>query len=1201
MELKSLPRKKPFLFLFLAGLLLLTNLHSGLNSNTKAQTAGRGLRIQVKKWPDQSKRWALVIGVNKYADEANLRSLNGAVNDARALKAALVNYAGFPENQVILLTTDQTEKLQPTRNNILRELGILRGNIPQDGLLLLSFSGHGMERGGQVFLAPSDTQSIVLEQTALNATTVMDMIKEASVAQVVMLLDACRNNPSGRGIKISPLTETYKRAFEFDEHNKGISAFVTLYATGMGQVSQENPDTNLGYFTEAIVEALKGEAANENGEITLKAIVDYVEEVVPKRTRRAGGQEQKPYENIYGYRAQELVIAMGTPKRLVGGANQISSDANSILKADPTELAEVVFWNSIATSKNPEKFEAYLQQYPNGRFATLAKININELKSAQSKAEVAGEKTGTTPKNNSNPRPLPESQQTARLKQEQAESDLWNSIIKNPTIPSLQDYLRQYPSGRYAVEAQTQVESLKEDIYWNSIASSKTSEPFAEYLKKYANGRFSKLAKSSFDELQEAEYWNSIANSANPEAFNEYLRRYPNGKYIKPARASFDKLTEMAYWNSIKNSRNSDAFNEYINKYPNGQFAGEAKTKLEENRLRLAKEAEVAEWNVIAGSSDAKAFEAYLRRYPNGQYTGSAKKQYEKLTELSYWKSITDSTNPDAFREYMSKYPAGQFAAEAKAKLEKLKEDQYWNWLSNAKRADDIREYVRLYPNGQYVSLAKSWLEEIAEETYWNSVAGSPTLASFTEYLRRYPNGKHSASARTRLDELQSQIARQTETAEWKLIIKNPTAVSLNDYLMKYPDGQYAPEARTQIARLKEIEYWNTIAASTNAEVFKEYLKKYPNGQFAALAKERADYKNPVPSTQPTLPAVEKPVSVPAANLLNTANSHIATGNRLLSEGKWKDAESEFRQTLRLAPTITTVHTALAAALFMQNNVSEAELELREAVRLKPDDAENHANLAKMLERQAEFQEAEGEYRKALQLEPNSPPYHAGLGFTLYLQQKWSEAESEYKQAVRLEPNNGHWHTGVAAVLLGQQRLSEAEIEFRQALRLDPTNARWHANLAFALGEQQRWTEAEYEYRKATGIEPANLEYQRQLKQVLAKTTPRSTSETAVTSRIEPAGSREKVAYDTEPIPLNRPRHRYNEAARKNKVEGIVRTRLLVDSDGTVKKVEILNGLPDGLNEEAERTALQMRFKPAMKNGQAVAAWIIINMEFKLK
>jgi protein TonB len=104
--------------------------------------------------------------------------------------------------------------------------------------------------------------------------------------------------------------------------------------------------------------------------------------------------------------------------------------------------------------------------------------------------------------------------------------------------------------------------------------------------------------------------------------------------------------------------------------------------------------------------------------------------------------------------------------------------------------------------------------------------------------------------------------------------------------------------------------------------------------------------------------------------------------------------------------------------------------------------------------------------------------------------------------------------------------------------------------------------------------------------------------------KYSPGGRRSVDAspvVDIKPIPLNQPRPNYTEEARQNKVQGIVRAQILIGSDGLVKQVRIQRGLPYGLNEEAIRAASQMRFRPAIKNGVAVAFWTALDVEFNLR
>src|SRR5215210_8922937 len=294
-------------------------------ASAQGQTDGRGLKLassaQVKTLPGSPKRYALVIGVDQYAD-TQITTLGGAVNDARTLANALVQYAGFPSDQVTLLASDQPVERQPTRGNILRRLSNMAAVVPPDGLLLISFAGHGIERGGQAFLLPSDSQVSndvdLLEQTAINVTQVKDKIKKIGVKQVLMILDACRNDPVGRANADNNLTSAYTRGFNFDLRNREVQAFATLYATEVGRRAYEYKEKKQGYFTWLLVEALRGGAANERGEVTLASLVKYLQERVPKRVLQdlGPGKEQKPFAVVEGYRADELVIAVRDAKAL---------------------------------------------------------------------------------------------------------------------------------------------------------------------------------------------------------------------------------------------------------------------------------------------------------------------------------------------------------------------------------------------------------------------------------------------------------------------------------------------------------------------------------------------------------------------------------------------------------------------------------------------------------------------------------------------------------------------------------------------------------------------------------------------------------------------------------------------------------------------------------------------------------------------
>jgi hypothetical protein len=55
------------------------------------------------------------------------------------------------------------------------------------------------------------------------------------------------------------------------------------------------------------------------------------------------------------------------------------------LPPNPTDdlRAEILFWETIRHSKNPDEFKAYLAQYPNGKFAVIARLRLPPLEIAR--------------------------------------------------------------------------------------------------------------------------------------------------------------------------------------------------------------------------------------------------------------------------------------------------------------------------------------------------------------------------------------------------------------------------------------------------------------------------------------------------------------------------------------------------------------------------------------------------------------------------------------------------------------------------------------------------------------------------------------------------------------------------------------------------------------------------------------------------
>ena len=77
-----------------------------------------------------------------------------------------------------------------------------------------------------------------------------------------------------------------------------------------------------------------------------------------------------------------LLLAPG----IVGAQRDAQRGESSSFRQQPVAVSpemelevELTYWISIKDSRNPEMYQAYLKEYPNGRFVTLAKIKLKEL------------------------------------------------------------------------------------------------------------------------------------------------------------------------------------------------------------------------------------------------------------------------------------------------------------------------------------------------------------------------------------------------------------------------------------------------------------------------------------------------------------------------------------------------------------------------------------------------------------------------------------------------------------------------------------------------------------------------------------------------------------------------------------------------------------------------------------------------------
>ena len=276
--------------------------------------------------PPKDKRFALLIGVGTY--ENNIKPLKGPPNDIGLLKDALIKYAGFPRANIFTLSSDSSDVHEkPTVTNIVRLLGEELKPKLAGGLLLVAFSGHGINKifrdGNRIGHIPlllmydsSLSPDYLLQQYSLSVTRLRALLETADAKQVMLFVDACQDDPDpSKTLGNNLMTEQF--ASEMQPRSQRLDGSLLFFATRPPLRAYVSP-RDRGYFTEAVVDALEGGAdKDQKGYITLDRFIDHVHAVVVSET----GGKQDPEETHKGYDLQKV--------RIVDRASDITSTPGS--------------------------------------------------------------------------------------------------------------------------------------------------------------------------------------------------------------------------------------------------------------------------------------------------------------------------------------------------------------------------------------------------------------------------------------------------------------------------------------------------------------------------------------------------------------------------------------------------------------------------------------------------------------------------------------------------------------------------------------------------------------------------------------------------------------------------------------------------------------------------------------------------------
>ena len=168
------------------------------------------------------------------------------------------------------------------------------------------------------------------------------------------------------------------------------------------------------------------------------------------------------------------------------------------------------------------------------------------------------------------------------------------------------------------------------------------------------------------------------------------------------------------------------------------------------------------------------------------------------------------------------------------------------------------------------------------------------------------------------------------------------------------------------------------------------------------------------------------PTSIPAMEMDADANEQ---------QGKWDEAEKDYRKILEQNPRYPSIHFRLARLLLSKPNpapdfAEQAKKELQAELAIDPANAGAEYVLGELARQAQDLAAAEQHFAKATELDPNFADAYLGLGMSLLAEKKYPLAVAPLEKAVKMQPANPAGHYSLATAYARTGRKEEAEKEF---------------------------------------------------------------------------------------------------------------------------------------------------------------------------
>ncbi|MBD9372649.1 peptidoglycan-binding protein [Rhizobium sp. ARZ01] len=496
---------------------------------------------------------------------------------------------------------------------------------------------------------------------------------------------------------------------------------------------------------------------------------------------------------------------------LAGGPAVQAAETKPAVSASKRWESEFSLWQKVSSSSDPAGFEDYLKQYPNGTFASIARLRLAELnaagvaKPATDAKETTQEAGGVAASEKEKAQAEQKAAEAARLKaEEEAKVKAEKAKVEEERLAAEAERKRLEEAERLRKEEQARAEAeAKRVAEEKAAAERKRAEEAAEAARLKAEQQ----AKAEAERLK-AEQEAKAAAEAKAKADAEQAAAQAERKRVEEAAEAARIRAEQDAWVAAEAAAKADA------------AAAEAKAKAE--AAQAAAEAERAKAEEAAEAARLKAEQA-------------AKASSEPTAPVQT-PNAADALDAEALPTELDGSTAAGTATKAESdEAERLarREDNSWSRAVLNGRAEAFEKYLSEYPNGRFSKQARRRLADLEKNTNIGTTAQDDGTtvednASASGVVTEQPAARQKLQSQTTVYQTPPDVREAYLDAGTRA--QSQRWLNALGYSTGGADGVFGPRTRSAIAAWQRSLGYSADGYLTR----KQYRQLRESGQFAA-------------------------------------------------------------------------------------------------------------------------------------------------------------------------------------------------------------------------------------------------------------------------------------------------------------------------------------------------------------------------------